>query len=58
MASLVAFVRGGNNVDDSAEILNVIKSLTSAMQGMLEAMQYIQNAVVLVEQRVQVLEND
>ena len=58
LASLVAFVRGGNNVDDSAEVLNVIKSLTSAMQGMLEAMQYIQNALEIVEQRVQVLENE
>ena len=45
-------------MDDSEDLLGIIKSLTSAMQGMLEAMQYIQNAVVLVEQRVQVLEND
>ena len=58
LASHVAFVKGGNIVDDSEDLLGIIKSLTSAMQGMLEAMQYIQNAVVLVEQRVQVLEND
>ena len=58
LANLVVFVRGGNNVDNSAELLSVIKSLTSAMQGMLQAMQYLQNAVDLVEQRVQVLENE
>ena len=54
----MAFVKGGNNVDNSAELLSVIKSLTSAMQGMLQAMQYLQNAFDLVEQRVQVLENE
>ena len=58
LASLVAFVRGGHIVDDSEDLLGIIKSLTSAMQGMLEAMQYIQNALEIVEQRVQVLENE
>jgi hypothetical protein len=58
LAGLVAFVKGGNNVDNSAELLSVIKSLTSAMQGMLQAIQYLQNAVEIVEQRVQVLENE
>ena len=58
LASRVVFVKGGNNVDNSAELLSVIKSLTAAMQGMLQAMQYLQNAVDLVEQRVQVLENE
>ena len=58
LASLVAFVKGGNNVDNTAELLSVIKSLTSAMQGMLLGIQYIQNAVEIVEQRVQVLENE
>ena len=43
-------------MDNTAEILSVIKSLTSAMQGMLEAMQYIQNAVQLIEDKVTTLE--
>lgn len=58
LASLVAFVRGGNNVDNTAEILSVIKSLTSAMQVMLEAMQYQQNALQSIEDRFTVLENE
>jgi len=58
LASPVAFVKGGNIVDDTSELLSVIKSLTSAMQGMLQGMQYIQNALEIVEQRVQVLENE
>ena len=58
LTSLVAFVKGGNNVDNTTEILSVIKSLTSAMQGMLQGIQYLQNAIEIVEQRVQVLENE
>ena len=58
LASLVAFVKGGNNVDDTSELLSVIKTLTTAMQAMVQGMQYIQNALEIVEQRVQVLENE
>ena len=58
MASLVAFVKGGNIVDDTQDLLAIIRSLTSAMQGMLLGIQYIQNALEIVEQRVQVLENE
>jgi len=58
LAALVAFVKGGNNVDDTQDLLAIIKSLTSSMQGMLLGIQYIQNAVEIVEQRVQVLENE
>jgi len=57
-AGLVAFVKGGKIVDDTQDLLAIIKSLTSAMQGMLLGIQYIQNAVEIVEQRVQVLENE
>jgi len=58
LASLVAFVKGGNNVDDTQDLLAIIKSLTTAMQAMVHGLQYIQNALEIVEQRVQVLENE
>jgi isoaspartyl peptidase/L-asparaginase-like protein (Ntn-hydrolase superfamily) len=58
LASLVAFVKGGNNVDDTQDLLAIIKSLTTAMQAMVQGLQYIQNALEIVEQRVQVLENE
>jgi hypothetical protein len=57
-ASLVAFVRGGNNVDNEQDFLAIIRSLTTAMQAMVDAMQYQQNAVQLIEDRVVVLENE
>jgi hypothetical protein len=56
LASLVAFVKGGNNVDDAQDFLAIIRSLTTAMQAMVDAMQYQQNAVQLIEDRVVVLE--
>jgi len=58
LAALVAFVKGGNNVDDTQDLLAIIKSLTTAMQAMVHGLQYIQNALEIVEQRVQVLENE
>jgi len=48
LASLVAFVRNGRIVD---EILEILKSLTEGCKALL-------NAVEILEQRVQVLEND
>jgi hypothetical protein len=58
LASLVAFVQGGNNVDDVQDLLAIIRSLTSAMQAMAGAMQYQQNALQSIEDRVTVLENE
>jgi len=58
LASLVAFVRGGNNVDNEQDFLAIIRSLTTAMQAMVDAMQYQQNAVQLIEDRVTGLENE
>ena len=58
LASLVAFARGGNNVDDTQDLLAIIRSLTNAMQAMASAMQYQQNALQSIEDRVTVLENE
>ena len=58
LASLVAFVKGGNNVDDTQDLLAIIRSLTNAMQAMASAMQYQQNALQSIEDRVTVLENE
>ena len=58
LASLVAFVRGGNNVDDTQDLLAIIRSLTNAMQPMASAMQYQQNAIQAIEDRVVVMENE
>ena len=58
LASLVAFVRGGNNVDDVQDLLAIIRSLTNAMQAMASAMQYQQNALQSMEERITVLENE
>ena len=58
LASLVAFVRGGNNVDDTEDLLAIIRSLTNAMQAMASAMQYQQNAIQAIEDRVVVMENE
>ena len=58
LAGLVAFVRGGNNVDNTEDLLAIIRSLTNAMQAMASAMQYQQNAIQAIEERVVVLEND
>ena len=55
---LVAFVRGGNNVDDAGDLLAIIRSLTNAMQAMASAMQYQQNAIQAIEDRVVVMENE
>jgi len=54
----VAFVRGGNIVDNTEDLLAIIKSLTTAMQAMVDAMQFQQNAVQLIEDRVTVLEKN
>ena len=54
----VAFVRGGNNVDDAEDLLAIIRSLTNAMQAMASAMQYQQNALQSIEDRVVVLESE
>ena len=58
LAGLVAFVRGGNNVDNTEDLLAIIRSLTNAMQAMASAMQYQQNAIQAIEDRVTVLENE
>jgi isoaspartyl peptidase/L-asparaginase-like protein (Ntn-hydrolase superfamily) len=58
LASLVAFVKGGNNVDNTEDLLAIIRSLTNAMQAMASAMQYQQNAIQAIEDRVVVLENE
>lgn len=58
LASLVAFVRGGNKVDNTEDLLAIIRSLTNAMQAMASAMQYQQNAIQAIEDRVRVLENE
>jgi isoaspartyl peptidase/L-asparaginase-like protein (Ntn-hydrolase superfamily) len=55
---LVAFVKGGNNVDDAQDLLAIIRSLTNAMQAMASAMQYQQNAIQAIEDRVVVMENE
>lgn len=58
LASLVAFVRGGNNVDDAQDLLVIIRGLTNALQALASAMQYQQNALQSIEERMQVLENE
>lgn len=58
LASLVAFVRGGNNVDDVQDLLVIIRGLTNALQALASAMQYQQNALQSIEDRVTVLENE
>ena len=58
MASLVAFAKGGKNVDNTEDLLAIIRSLTNAMQAMASAMQYQQNAIQAIEDRVVVLENE
>jgi len=58
LAGLVAFVKGGNNVDNTEDLLAIIRSLTTAMQAMVDAMQFQQNAVQLIDDRVVVLENE
>jgi isoaspartyl peptidase/L-asparaginase-like protein (Ntn-hydrolase superfamily) len=58
LAGLVAFVKGGNNVDNTEDLLAIIRSLTNAMQAMASAMQYQQNAIQAIEDRVVVLENE
>jgi isoaspartyl peptidase/L-asparaginase-like protein (Ntn-hydrolase superfamily) len=58
LASFVAFVKGGNNVDNTEDLLAIIRSLTNAMQAMASAMQYQQNAIQAIEDRVVVLENE
>jgi len=58
LASLVAFVKGGNNVDDTQDLLAIIRGLTNAMQSLASAMQYQQNAIQAIEDRVKVLENE
>ena len=58
LAGLVAFVKGGNIVDDTQDLLAIIRSLTNAMQAMASAMQYQQNALQSIEERLQVLENE
>ena len=58
LAGLVAFVKGGNNVDNTEDLLAIIRSLTNAMQAMASAMHYQQNAIQAIEDRVRVLENE
>ena len=55
---LVAFVKGGNNVDDAQDLLVIIRGLTNALQAMASAMQYQQNAIQAIEDRVVVMENE
>ena len=58
LASLVAFVKGGNILDNTEDLLAIIRSLTNAMQAMASAMQYQQNAIQAIEDRVTVIENE
>ena len=58
LAGLVAFVRGGKNVDDAQDLLVIIRGLTNALQALASAMQYQQNALQSIEERMQVLENE
>jgi hypothetical protein len=58
LAALVAFVRGGNIVDNTDDLLAIIRGLTNAMQSLASAMQYQQNAIQAIEDRVTVLENE
>ena len=58
LASLVAFVRGGNIVDDTQDLLAIIRGLTNAMQILASAVQYQQNALQAIEDKVKVLENE
>ena len=44
--------------DDTQDLLAIIRSLTTAMQAMVDAMQYQQNAIQLIEDRVTGLEHD
>lgn len=45
-------------MDNTQELLAIIKSLTGGMLAMVDAMQYLQNAIDVIEQKVQVLENE
>ena len=54
----MAFVRGGKNVDDAQDLLVIIRGLTNALQALASAMQYQQNALQSIEERMQVLENE
>ena len=54
----MAFVKGGNNVDDAQDLLVIIRGLTNALQAMASAMQYQQNAIQAIEDRVVVMENE
>ena len=54
----MAFVKGGNIVDNTEDLLAIIRSLTNAMQAMASAMQYQQNAIQAIEERIVVLENE
>jgi len=58
LAGLVAFVKGGNNVDNTDDLLAIIRGLTNAMQSLASAMQYQQNAIQAIEDRVKVLEDE
>ena len=44
-------------MDDTEDLLAIIRSLTNAMQAMASAMQYQQNALQSIEERVQVVES-
>jgi len=58
LAALVAFVKGGNIVDNTDDLLAIIRGLTNAMQSLASAMQYQQNAIQAIEDRVKVLEDE
>jgi hypothetical protein len=45
-------------MDDAEDLLAIIRSLTNAMQAMASAMQYQQNALQSIEERITVLENE
>ena len=44
--------------DDTQDLLAIIRSLTNAMQAMASAMQYQQNALQSMAERITVLENE
>ena len=45
-------------MDDTHDVLEIIKRLAISIQAMVDAMLYFENAINTIEQRVKVLEND
>jgi hypothetical protein len=54
----VDFVRVGLIVDNTEDLLSIIKHMTAAMQGMLDAILHTHKAVQDIESRLKALENE